>query len=1538
MLPATDLSVYATELEETLPAEEVQVTEETEEAESVEDPSAPAEKSGVLPVEEPEQPTTYSGTCGDDLTWILDETGTLTISGTGPMTDFCDNYDHYTDNPWKACRSSVQTVVIEQGVTSIGAYAFYGCSLKDITIANTVKTIGNHAFDSIGDLTSITIPDSVTTIGEYAFLACSSLADVTFGKGVQIIDHAAFYRCKQLKSVILPEGLISIGGYAFSDCEALENLSIPDSIVFVENAAFQGCKRLSYTVYESAKYLGNAKNPYAVLMEATDRNLTSYTVPKGTRSIGDDAFAYYRSLVSITLPDGLLGITSGAFRYCEALKSIIIPDSVVYIGLKAFSSCESLTSVTIGKKVQWLGEDAFLGCDNLKKVYIKDLAAWCNIEFNWTNPLEYGATLYLNNKALTSVTIPNGVKTLKTGAFRGYKRLTSITIPNSVQVIEPYALENCILLTSVSIGNNVKTIGYNAFSGCVKLKRVSIPASVETIEKYAFCNCTSLAYLTLKEGLKTIGNSAFAGCTKLTGVTIPSTVESLGTKIFHSCTQMESATIKASISEIPEGMFYKCERLKNLTLPSTLKSIGSSAFYNCYKLKKLVLPEGLETIGSSAFSGATLSALVIPDSVKTIGDRAFYFCDGITSLTIPGTVTEIGINAFTYCRWLKSVVIHEGIATISPYMLSGCTRLQEVTIPKSVTKIEPNAFNGCPAFTKVNYAGEPASWDTLSSGISTLSKVTVSFPTNASKLASPSAKVIKSSGSLKWAQVSYAEYYEVYRATSQKGAYTLVATVEGTSWTDPAGAQGTTCYYKVQAVHTTQKQLRSGYSNIVSIAYACDAPVISAENGSSGKPIVSWEKVSGAKQYTVYVATAQNGTYKKLGTSKTLSYTDSKAKAGYTYFYKVIANGSKSSYNSGYSNIVSCGVICGAPSVSVKVDANTGKPSLSWKKVDAATGYAIYRDGELLTTVTAVTYADTTAAIDTQYSYAVQALGKTEDLNGSLSKAVSVTSGIAKPKLTGKVNAEGQPILTWDAVEGAVKYEIYRSTKSSKSYKLVATVETLTYGDYAFAAGTAYYYKVKAIGAVSKSAESSYVKLTGKCATPVISAEAGQSGKSKISWEKVTGAKQYTVYRATSENGKYSKLGTTKSNTYEDKKAAVGKTYFYKVIANGSKSSGNSAYSNIVSCSVRLAAPKIKSYGPSDTQGDPLISWEKVSGAKGYRILRKLPGETEFKVIKEWNETYFRDMDAPLFAECTYIMQTIGSKPEYDSVYTEEMTILSTMGQPNVTCLSKNNGASLTWYAVEGAVSYDVFVSDTKDGAFTLLLNTKSTGYLHTDAQPNRDYYYKVVAIGESGLRVEGYVNKLCIRCATPRVTLELDAVSGKPVLTWEAVEGATKGYEIYRATSGGKLKKLKTVKTLRFVDTSATPGGDYRYEVRALGSGKDYNSKWEETGYIAAKCAQPKATVKLNKSGDPVVSWKKVSGAKQYMVMYVDVTDFVLSGTEPSESYLQQHMQYVQTSKTSVTLTKAESDRVYIITMIAVPKNQECFSTPSDPVIVITE
>ena len=531
-----------------------------------------------------------------------------------------------------------------------------------------------------------------------------------------------------------------------------------------------------------------------------------------------------------------------------------------------------------------------------------------------------------------------------------------------------------------------------------------------------------------------------------------------------------------------------------------------------------------------------------------------------------------------------------------------------------------------------------------------------------------------------------------------------------------------------KTVTVTYEGITTTFTVIVTLV--CAKPVVSVTNDSKGKPVITWEKVGGAKKYTVYRATSETGKYSKLGTTTKISYTDSKAKAGTTYYYKVIANASSSKYNSGYSNIVNCGVICGTPSVTVKIDTNTGKPSLSWKKIDGAAKYAIYRDGELLTTVTAVTYADTTAAIDTRYSYAMQALGKAESLNGAISEAVTATSGIAKPAAKGSVDTiSGKPVITWQAVEGAAKYEIYRSTSSSKSYKLVATVEELTYTDETVSAGKTYYYKVKAIGAVSKSADSSYVKLTGKCATPVISVSNDAKGKPYITWEKISGAKKYTVYRATSETGKYTKLGTTTKAYYTDSKASAGKTYFYKIVANASSSKNNSPYSNIVSCGVNCATPVVKV--TNNASGKPVLSWSKVSGAVKYEIY--LLGAEDYVTLATVTGTTWTDEGCAIGDGRYYGVRAIAAEDDYNSEVSQPVFARATCATPKATGkVGENKKPVISWAEVEGATKYIVYRSTSSSKNYKVIDEVQTLTYEDLTAAKGKTYYYKVVAVGEN--------------------------------------------------------------------------------------------------------------------------------------------------------------------------------------------------------------
>ncbi len=377
---------------------------------------------------------TYSGICGDNLNWYLDtETGFLKITGTGEMED--DLWLTHL-SPWISYISSIKSVEIADGVTSIGFCAFSGCTgLTSITIPNSVTYIGDYAFRNCSGLTSITIPTSVSSIGNYAFEGCSGLTSVTIPNSVIYIMERAFLGCTGLTSVTIGSGVSDIGEYAFNGCTGLTTITIPNSVTSIGDYTFDGCS-----------------------------GLTLVSIGSGVSDIGDYAF-----------------------RNCSGLTSITIPNSVTSIGDYAFEGCSGVTSVTIGRGVSEIGKYAF-SCRKLTGVYITDLKAWCNIDFGnstYANPLFTAKKLYLNNELVTNLIIPEGVTTIKNYAFSGCSGLTSVTIGSGVSEIGESAFYKCSKLNSIySLAEYPPFIYSNTFNTVDKTIPVYIPKG--TKEDYEF--------------------------------------------------------------------------------------------------------------------------------------------------------------------------------------------------------------------------------------------------------------------------------------------------------------------------------------------------------------------------------------------------------------------------------------------------------------------------------------------------------------------------------------------------------------------------------------------------------------------------------------------------------------------------------------------------------------------------------------------------------------------------------------------------------------------------------------------------------------------------------------------------------------------------------------------------------------------------------------------------------------------------------------------------------------------------------------------
>ena len=299
-----------------------------------------------------------SGTCGaegdgSNLTWTLDSEGVLTISGSGDM------HDYVYSSPWHENGNQIRSVLMENGVTGIGNFAFFECiSLTSMTIPDSVTCIGNCAFKDCSSLASVTIPDSVASIGVYAFCGCTSL-----------------------KSVTIPDSVTSIGDYAFGFCTSLTG-------IWVDGGSSHYFSDASGVLFNKDK---------TVLAQCPGAFSGSYVIPDGVTSINDAAFVNCTSLTSVTIPDGVTNIGYEVFAGCTSLANMVLPNGVTRIGAEAFEWCTSMKNITIPDGVMSIGYDAFLNCKSLTNVYFTGTEeAWNGITIDGGNDALKNAKIHCN--------------------------------------------------------------------------------------------------------------------------------------------------------------------------------------------------------------------------------------------------------------------------------------------------------------------------------------------------------------------------------------------------------------------------------------------------------------------------------------------------------------------------------------------------------------------------------------------------------------------------------------------------------------------------------------------------------------------------------------------------------------------------------------------------------------------------------------------------------------------------------------------------------------------------------------------------------------------------------------------------------------------------------------------------------------------------------------------------------------------------------------------------------------------------------------
>ncbi len=335
-----------------------------------------------------------SGNCGNDVTYsFVAATGTLTISGFGEMSNYkliSNDSSSYTSAPWNSYKNSITSVIIENGVTSLGMCSFFGCTcLTSVSIPNSITLIGGRAFEKCSRLISIAIPDSVTEIGAYSFDGCSKLTFVNIPNSVTKIGFYTFWGCN-LSSVNIPNSVTEIGNFAFSDCSNLTSVLYKG--IYDPGASstgvFENCNKLNEVKvpinYNSDTFCDKNASKCLVfgqcgpnadwLFDECDNSLTisGYSDMNGFSQDNLPWNSYKNPIASVKIEDGLTSICNSAFNGCCNLISVSISDSVTSIAYSAFANCENLNSVTIGNSATSIGESAFHNCHKLKQVNIPD--------------------------------------------------------------------------------------------------------------------------------------------------------------------------------------------------------------------------------------------------------------------------------------------------------------------------------------------------------------------------------------------------------------------------------------------------------------------------------------------------------------------------------------------------------------------------------------------------------------------------------------------------------------------------------------------------------------------------------------------------------------------------------------------------------------------------------------------------------------------------------------------------------------------------------------------------------------------------------------------------------------------------------------------------------------------------------------------------------------------------------------------------------------------------------------------------------------
>ena len=676
--------------------------------------------------------------------------------------------------------TSLETVSIPEGTETIASYVFQNSSITHIEIPESVTSIGAYAFDGCTKLTEINIPEAVTVIGDHAFRNCSALGTVGLKEGLTTIYAYSFEGCTSLEEIKLPDSITTMGYMVFLNDTALTTVNYPKNYTTSINehgassgqrgSLFYGCTSLeTVSIPEGTETIAS----YAF----QNSSITHIEIPASTTGIGAFAFADCGGLEDIQISEGVLTLGESAFSKCTALKTLILPDSITSIGKNALSGCTALASVNYPLSLTSAGTGIFSGDALLKQITVPEGVK--TLPDNVFNGANY----------LIRVNLPESLEKVGASVFSGAVGLKKIILPSSVTSIGNTAFASMTALTDIWIGEKVTSIGNNVFRGC-DLQKLTIHGVAGSYAQ-TYANTNSIAFSedpVVYDETKLYGHVLDQTGNGVSDVTVtvydvhsaavifdcvtdedgywsyelgyPGDVYSITAS--HTDYDMTPAEIRVTVSEdnemdtgsfvavpngqqstsetlftysklnggylaitgysgeetnvvipekingnkvtvIAENAFADNAAITSVRIPDTVTQIQKNAFKNCTALETIKFPGRLISIGESAFEGCSaLKKAELPNTVVTLAQYAFRNCIELTEFSYPLSLTTVGAGVFSGDVKLEEITVPDAVKTIPENMFSGASELKRINIPETLVTIGKNAFLNCSGLTELD--------------------------------------------------------------------------------------------------------------------------------------------------------------------------------------------------------------------------------------------------------------------------------------------------------------------------------------------------------------------------------------------------------------------------------------------------------------------------------------------------------------------------------------------------------------------------------------------------------------------------------------------------------------------------------------------------------------------------------------------------------------------------------------------------------------------------------------------------------------------